>query len=102
MRTIALVAGLMIALVLPATAAARAGMTPTLTTVNLIPNSLVAGQDTTLTVTVVPAQNATGTPTGTVQVSKDGVPMGGALTLQDGKASMPTWEFAGTYRLGAV
>jgi hypothetical protein len=102
MRAFLFFVALVVVLGLPGTAVARspsrAGTTPTTTTLSIVPDPSVAGQGVTLTATVRPRDEATGTPTGIVQfLQADNTPLGAPRDLQNGQASMSAWAFAGTY-----
>ena len=107
MRTFTVVAALVVVLGLPSPSTARStsrvGTTPTTTTVAVVPNPSVAGQDVTLTATVRPNDGTAGIPSGTMQFLRpDGSQFGAPQLLSNGQASAPAWAYAGTYGVRAA
>ncbi|HWF17574.1 MAG TPA: Ig-like domain-containing protein, partial [Acidimicrobiales bacterium] len=74
----------------------------TTTTITSEANPTVAGQGTTFDITVGPQAPGAGIPTGSVQVSVNGAPLGGPIALSGGTASVNDALGAGTYTVSAI
>lgn len=90
----------------PAGAACNAGAVQpagTTTTVTSSANPSTPGQSVTITATVAPDSPATNTPTGTVQFSLDGGPLGGPVALTNGTATFSSSSLpAGPHTISAA
>jgi hypothetical protein len=74
----------------------------TATTVSSTNNPTVAGEGTTFDIAVAAQAPGAGTPTGTVQVSVNGTPLGGPVGLSGGTATVGDALGAGSYTVSAV